>query len=74
MSQYVLADQIGVSRNCIYLLESHAHIPRIETILEIMLALKFSEEECAAFMGHFAEAYYKDRMLQKEMEIELVRL
>lgn len=36
MSQHVLANKIGVSRNAIYLMESHKHIPRIETILEIM--------------------------------------
>ena len=36
MSQYALAEKIGVSRNCIYLLECHAHIPKIETIYDII--------------------------------------
>lgn len=72
MSQYVLVDRIGVSRNCIYLLECHAHLPRIETILEMMLALQFSEEERAAFLEEYAQAYYKDKAFQKERENELV--
>ena len=33
MSQDALANKIGVSRNCIYLIESHENIPKIETIL-----------------------------------------
>lgn len=40
MSQYALAEKIGVSRNCIYLLECHAHIPKIETIYDIMIAVR----------------------------------
>ena len=50
MSQYALAEKIGVSRNCIYLLECHAHIPKIETIYDIMIALGFSAEERGAFL------------------------
>ena len=61
MSQDALATQIGVSRNCIYLIESHDNIPKIETTLDIIQALGFSAEERKAFMEKYTEAYYKDK-------------
>ncbi|MCI8688660.1 MAG: helix-turn-helix transcriptional regulator [Lawsonibacter sp.] len=71
ISQLVLANKIGVSRNCIYLIESHDNIPKIETILDIIQALGFSEEERKAFMGKYTEAYYKDKEFQQEREKEM---
>ena len=71
MSQLVLANKIGVSRNCIYLIESHENIPKIETILDIMMALGFHAEERKAFMEKYTEAYYKDKEFQQELEKEL---
>lgn len=68
MSQLVLANKIGVSRNCIYRIESHENIPKIETTLDIMMALGFNEEEIKAFMGKYQEAYYKDKAFQQEQE------
>ena len=71
ISQLVLANKIGVSRKCIYLIESHDNIPKIETILDIIQALGFSEEERKAFMGKYTEAYYKDKEFQQEREKEM---
>ena len=71
ISLLVLANKIGVSRNCIYLIESHDNIPKIETILDIIQALGFSEEERKAFMGKYTEAYYKDKEFQQEREKEM---
>ena len=70
MSQHVLANKIGVSRNAIYLMESHKHIPSIETILEIMVALGFHEEERKALMEKYTEAYYTDKAFQQDREKE----
>ena len=63
MSQYALAEKIGVTRNCIYLMESHTHIPKTETVFDIIIALGFSVEE--------RKAYYKDKVVQEELEREL---
>lgn len=69
MSQLVLANKIGVSRNCIYLIESHENIPKIETILDIIMALGFNMEERKAFVEKYTEAYYKDKEFQREREM-----
>ena len=71
MSQYALAEKMGVSRNCIYLLECHAHIPKIETIYDIMIALGFSAEERGAFLEKCMDACHKDKAFQQEHEKEL---
>lgn len=71
MSQYVLAGKIGVSRNCIYLMECHEHIPKIETILDIMMALGFKAKERKAFMEKYMEAHYADKEFQQRREKEL---
>ena len=71
MSQDALANKIGVSRNCIYLIESHENIPKIETILDIIMALGFTAEERKAFIEKYTEAYYKDKKFQQEQEKEM---
>lgn len=71
MSQYVLADRIGVSRNCIQQMECHEHIPKAETIFDIMWALEFNEEERTAFLSQYLDAYYQDKEFQQEREKEL---
>lgn len=71
MSQEALANKIGVSRNCIYLIESHENMPKIETVLDIIMALDFTAEERKAFMEKYVEAYYKDKEFQQEQEKEM---
>lgn len=71
MSQYVLADKVGVTRNCIQQMECHGHLPRAETIFDIMQALEFSEDENINFLKKYFNAYHKDKALQKEREKEL---
>ena len=71
MSQYVLAERIGVSRNCIYKLERHAYIPKLETVLDIIAALGFSEDERRVFFNKYLDAYYRDNELRKIQEKEL---
>lgn len=68
MSQYVLAERIGVSRNCIYKLERHAYIPKLETVLDIIAALGFSEDERRVFFNKYLDAYYRDNELRKIQE------
>ena len=71
MSQYVLAERIGVSRNCIYKIERHAYIPKMETVLDIVAALGFSEDERRVFFDKYLDAYYRDKELQQRQEKEL---
>ncbi len=71
MSQYVLADKIGVTRNCIQQMECHEHIPKTETVFDIMQALEFTKEKSAAFLVKYLDAYYKDKELSKEQGKEL---
>ena len=71
MSQYALAEKIGVTRNCIYLMESHTHIPKTETVFDIIIALGFSVEERKVFAEKYMEAYYQDKVVQEELEREL---
>ncbi len=72
MSQYVLADKIGVTRNCIQQMECHEHIPKAETVFDIMKALGFTKEESAAFLVKYLDAYYRDKEFLKEQGKELV--
>ncbi len=72
MSQYALADKIGVTRNCIQQMECHEHIPKAETVFDIMKALGFTKEESAAFLVKYLDAYYRDKEFLKEQGKELV--
>ena len=71
MSQYALAEKVGVTRNCIYKMESHTHIPKAETVFDIIIALGFSAEERKVFAEKYMDAYYKDKVVQEELEKEL---
>lgn len=72
ISQFALAEEVGVSRNCIQQMECHEHLPKAETVFDIMLALGFNEDESITFLKKYLDAYYKDKMLQEEWEEELV--
>ena len=69
ISQYALAEKIGITRNCIQQIECYQHLPKIGTVLDIMMALGFDEEERKAFLGRYMEAHYKDGALQKAKEL-----
>lgn len=71
LSQYALAEKVGVTRNCIYKMESHTHIPKAETVFDIIMALGFSAEERKVFAEKYMDAYYKDKVVQEELEKEL---
>lgn len=71
LSQYALAEKVGVTRNCIYKMESHTHIPKAETVFDIIIALGFSAEERKVFAEKYMDAYYKDKVVQEELEKEL---
>lgn len=71
MSQYVLAERVGVSRNCIYKMESHAYIPSIEIVLSIIAELGFSKDERRVFLDKYLDAFYKDKAFQQVQEREL---
>ena len=71
ISQYTLSERAGLTRNCIQQMECRQHLPKTETVFDIMLALEFSEEERREFLAAYLEAYYQDRSLQREQEKEL---
>lgn len=70
MSQYDLAAKAGLARNSIDQMERHKHIPKMETIFDIIMALNFSVEEREAFALKYIDAYYKDKEVQKQLEKE----
>ena len=71
ISQYELSDCTGLTRNCIQQMECHEHLPRLETIFEIMLELDFNEEEAKEFLWNCLEAYRKDKKGLQYQEKEL---
>ena len=71
LSQYALAEKVGVTRDCIYKMESHTHIPKTETVFDIIIAVGFSAEERKTFAEKYMDAYYKDKVVQEELEKEL---
>ena len=42
-------------------------MPKAETIFDIIMALGFSDEERKAFAEKYMDAYYKDKVVQKEL-------
>ena len=70
ISQYALANKIGLSRNCIQQMECHEHVPKAETIFDIMKALEFKAKENAVFVVKYLNAYYQDREFQGKLEKE----
>ena len=66
LTQTELAERAGVTRNCIQQLECHEHLPLPSTMFRLIHALRFNEEETAAFWVGINAAYMKDRELQEK--------
>ena len=66
ISQYALANKIGLSRNCIQQMECHEQEPKAETIFDIMPALEFDVKESVVFLVKYLNAYYQDRAFQRK--------
>lgn len=71
ISQSVLAEKTGLTRNCIQQMECYEHLPRMETLFDLMLALEFTESERKGFLEEFLNAYYADKASQAEREKQL---
>ena len=65
ISQTVLAERAGLTRNCIQQMECHEHLPLPSTMFKLIQALEFSDEETARFWEELEEAYHQDRVLQE---------
>ena len=48
-------------------MECYEHLPRLETVFEMMLELQFNEQESKALLWHCLSAYRKDKELQNEL-------
>lgn len=68
ISQYVLADKISLSRNCIQQMECYEHLPKTETVFDMMQALGFDEKESKEFLEKYLNAYYQDKAFQKDLD------
>lgn len=66
ISQTVLANLIGRSRNCIQQMECHEHLPTFFTILYLAFALEFSDEEFTCLMLALKVAFQEDLLLQSK--------
>ena len=64
ISQAVLAERAGLTRNCIQQMECYEHLPLPSTMFRLIQALEFSEEEIAQFWAELETAYNQDRALQ----------
>lgn len=73
ISQDHLADNTGLTRNCIQQMECHEHLPKLLTLLKIMAALEFDRDEFSIFMLELWDAYLQDLQLQEE-QIEALTL
>ena len=65
ISQTVLAERAGLTRNCIQQMECHEHLPLPSTMFKLIRAFHFSQEEAAAFWIEIENAYNQDRQLQE---------
>lgn len=65
ISQAVLAERAGLTRNCIQQMECHEHLPLPSTMFRLIKALEFSEKEAAEFWVKIDAAYNQDRVLQE---------
>ena len=66
ISQTILANLIGRSRNCIQQAECHEHLPALFTILSSAHALEFSDEEFTCLMLALWVAFQADLQFQSE--------
>ena len=71
ISQFKLSEGTGLSRNCIQQMECYEHLPRLETVFELMLALQFNQEEGKALLWACLDAYRSDKQRQTQQEKEL---
>lgn len=71
ISQNALADQAGLTRNCIQQIECHEHLPRLSTLFHLMKALQFNAKESSRFMEELQTAYVMDQQLQRERDERL---
>lgn len=65
ISQMLLAERAGVTRNCIQQLECHEHLPLPSTMFKLIRALEFSEEEAAEFWVEIDAAYDRDKAMKE---------
>ena len=65
ISQMILAERAGVTRNCIQQLECHEHLPLPSTMFKLIRALEFTEEEAAEFWAEIDAAYDRDKAIQE---------
>ena len=65
ISQMLLAERAGVTRNCIQQLECHEHLPLPSTMFKLIRALEFSEEEAAEFWVEIDAAYDRDKSMKE---------
>ena len=68
ISQTVLSNLVGRSRNCIQQAECHEHLPTLFTILNSAYALKFSDDEFSGLMMELWTAFQKDIRSQRESD------
>ena len=66
ISQMLLAERAGVTRNCIQQLECHEHLPLPSTMFKLIRALEFSEEEAAEFWVEIDAAYDRDKAMKEK--------
>jgi len=52
-------------------MECYEHLPKLESIFEMMLELDFNEEEAKEFLWNCLEAYRKDKKELQYQEKEL---
>lgn len=71
ISQYELSNCTGLTRNCIQQMECYEHLPKLESVFEMMLELDFNEEEAKALLWNCLEAYRKDKEGLQYREKEL---
>ena len=65
ISQMLLAERAGVTRNCIQQLECHEHLPLPSTMFKLIRALEFSEKEAAEFWAEIDAAYARDKAMRE---------
>ena len=66
ISQMLLAERAGVTRNCIQQLECHEHLPLPSTMFKLIRALEFSEKEAAEFWVEIDAAYDRDKTMKEK--------
>ena len=68
LSQWDLAGEMNVSRNCIQQLECHEHLPKLLTLIKLTRVLGLDDKEYADFMVQLRYACEADETVQSELE------